>query len=49
MKRQDASSFEAIPENLKTLSKSIIEDENIGLKNKCLFGGWISIATIQTR
>ena len=43
-KREDVSSFKAISENLKTLSKSIKEDENMRLKNKCLFGGWISIA-----
>ena len=43
-KREDVSSFKAISENLKTLSKSIKEDENMRLKNKYLFGGWISIA-----
>ena len=32
-------SFEAITGNLKTLSKSIKEDENMDLKNKSLTGG----------
>ena len=44
-KREDVSSFETISGNLKTLSKSIKEDENMSLENKCLFRGWISIAT----
>ena len=34
-------SFEAITDNLKTFSKSIKEHENMGLKNKCLIGGWL--------
>ena len=29
---------------LKTFSKSVIEDENITLKNKVLLGGWLSTA-----
>ena len=37
----DVSSFEAISENLKAISKSMKEDENMSLKNKFLFGGWI--------
>ena len=37
-------SFEAISENLKAISKSMKEDENMSLKNKFLFGGWISVA-----
>ena len=37
-------SFEAISEDLKTFSKSTKEDENMSLKNKPPFGGWISIA-----
>ena len=32
-------SFEVITGYLKTFSKSIKEDENVSLKNKCLFGG----------
>ena len=36
-------SFEAITGYLKTFSKSIKEDENMGLKNKTLIGGWILI------
>ena len=38
------SSFEAITGYLKTFSKSIKEDENMGLKNKTLMEGWILIA-----
>ena len=34
----DIPSFEAVSENLKTISKSIKEDENTSLKNKFLFG-----------
>ena len=40
----DISSFEGVSENLKTFLKSLKEDENMILKNKLLFGGWISIA-----
>ena len=32
-------SFEARTNYLKTFSKSIIEDENMSLKDKCLFDG----------
>ena len=32
-------SFEATANYLKTFSKYIKEDENMSLKNKCLFGG----------
>ena len=38
-------SFEAITDNLKTFSKSIKEDENMGLKNKSLYGGWLLMAS----
>ena len=38
-------SFEAITKYLKHFSKSIKEDGNMGLKNKCLFGGWIIMAS----
>ena len=34
-------SFEEITDNLKTFSKSIKENENMGLKNKALIGGWL--------
>ena len=37
-------SFKAIAENLKTFSKSIKKDENMGLKNKSLIGGWLLMA-----
>ena len=38
-------SFEAIAENLKTFSKSIKKDENMGLQNQSLIGGWLLMAT----
>ena len=41
--KENMSSFEAITGYLKTFSKSIKEDENMGLKNKTLIGGWILI------
>ena len=36
---REEPSFEAITDYLKTFSQSIKEDENMSLKNKCLFGG----------
>ena len=30
---------------LKTFSKCIKDDEKMSLKNKCLFGGWILMAS----
>ena len=41
--KENMPSFEAITGYLKTFSKSINEDENMGLKNKILIGGWILI------
>ena len=41
----DDHSFEAISNYLKTFSKYIKDDENMSLKNKCLFGGWILMAS----
>ena len=38
-------SFEAMTNYLKTLSKYIKDDKNMSLKNKCLFGGWILMAS----
>ena len=38
-------SFEAITDYLKTFSKYIKENKNMNLKSKCLFGGWILIAS----
>ena len=38
-------SFEAITGNLKFFSKSIKEDENMGLKNNTFIGGWILMAS----
>ena len=35
----DEPSFEAMTNHLKTFSKCIKDDENMSLKNKCLFGG----------
>ena len=40
--QRDAPSFEAISGNLKAISKSMKEDGNMSLKNKFLFGAWIS-------
>ena len=37
-------SFEEIFEELKAILKSIKEDENMSLKNKALFGEWLSVA-----
>ena len=45
----DIPSFEAVSENLKTISKSMKENENTSLKNKFLFGEWISIASKACR
>ena len=41
--KENMPSFEAITDYLKTFSKPINEDENMGLKNKILIGGWILI------
>ena len=41
----EESSFEAMTVYSKTFSKFIKEDENISLKNKCLIGGWILMAS----
>ena len=38
-------SFEVMTGYLKTFSKFIKEDENMSLKNKCLIGGWILVAS----
>ena len=38
------SSFEKISEELKAISKHIKEGENMSLKNKALFGEWLSFA-----
>ena len=42
--QRDVPSFEEISERLKAISKSMKENENMSLKNKALFGGWISVA-----
>ena len=38
-------SFEAITGYLKTFLKFIKEDENMGLENKTLIGGWLLMAS----
>ena len=38
-------SFEEMTNYLKTFSKYIKDDENMSRKNKCLFGGWILMAS----
>ena len=38
-------SFEAMTNYLKTFSKYIKDDENTSLENKCLFSGWILMAS----
>ena len=43
--KENMPSFEAITGYLKTFSKSIKEDENMGLKNKTVIGGWILITS----
>ena len=42
--QDDRFSFEEMSDYLKTFSKSVIEVENMTLKNKVLLGGWISKA-----
>ena len=43
--KENMPSFEAITDYLKTFLKSIKEDENMGLKNKTLIGGWLLMAS----
>ena len=38
-------SFEAMIGYLKSFLKFIKKDENMSLKNKCLIGGWILVAS----
>ena len=42
--QDDSFSFEEMFNYLKTYSKSVIEVENMTLKNKVLFGRWLSTA-----
>ena len=42
--QRDVPSFDEISKELKAISKSMKENENMSLKNKYLFGGWLSIA-----
>ena len=41
---EEVSSFEGIQEELKIISKHIKDGENMSLRNKALFGGWIAVA-----
>ena len=41
---EEVSSFEGIQEKLKMVLKYIKCGENMSLKNKALFGGWITVA-----
>ena len=47
--QDDRFSFEEMSDYLKTFSKSVIEVENMVLKNKVLLGGWISTAAKMFR
>ena len=42
--QDDRFLFEEMSDYLKTFSKSVLEVENMTLKNKVLLGGWISTA-----
>ena len=42
--QDDRFLFEEMSDYLKTFSKSVLEVENMALKNKVLLGGWISTA-----
>ena len=44
LSQRNVPSFEEISEELKAISKSMKEDENMSRKNKALFGGWMSVA-----
>ena len=41
---EEVPSFEGIQEELKIISRYIKDGENMSLKNKALFGGWIAVA-----
>ena len=43
--QHDKFSFEEMSDSLKTFSQSVIEVENMTLKNKMLLGGWIAKAS----
>ena len=42
--QRDVPSSEELSERLKAISESKKENENMSLKNKAVFGGWISVA-----
>ena len=44
LSQRNVPSFEETSEELKAISKSMKEDENMSRKNKALFGGWMSVA-----
>ena len=44
---REEPSFEAKTNYWKTFSESVKKDDNMSLKNKCLFGGWILMASIR--
>ena len=41
---KEMPSFEGIQEELNITSKYMKDDENMGLRNDYLFGGWIAVA-----
>ena len=41
---EEVSSFGGIQEELKIILKHIKSGENMSLRNKALFGGWIAVA-----
>ena len=41
---EEVFSFDRILEELKIISKHIKDGENVSLRNKALFGGWIAVA-----
>ena len=44
---EEEHSFEKIQERLKIISGHIKDGENMSLRNKALFGGWIAVARIE--
>ena len=46
---KEVSSFEGIQEELRIVLKHIKDGENMSLRNKALFGGWIAVARMACR
>ena len=46
---REEPSFEAKTNYFQTFSESVKKDDNMSLKNKCLFGGWILTASKVNR